>query len=277
MSKARLQMVETAEASRSAVIAVEGVSKTYRSRDGEVPSLAPLDFTIDQGEFLVLVGPSGCGKSTLLRMIAGLLPPSTGRIRLGGRAVDRPHGDAGIVFQNALLLPWRNVLANVMMPVEVKRLPRTPHLERAHRLLRMVGLEGFEAKLPWQLSGGMQQRVSLCRALVTDPSIVLMDEPFGALDALTRAHLQDSVMEIHAALGNTVLMITHDVDEAVLLSDRIVMMTNGPSATIGEVLEIPLERPRRRLALADDQTYAACRVQVLRFLYERQRFTTAAA
>ena len=117
----------------------------------------------------MLVGPSGCGKSTLLRMIAGLLPPSTGRIRFGGRTVDRPHGDAGIVFQNALLLPWRNVLANVMMPVEVKRLPRAPHLERARQLLRMVGLEGFEAKLPWQLSGGMQQRVSLCRALVTDP------------------------------------------------------------------------------------------------------------
>ncbi|MGK9167079.1 ABC transporter ATP-binding protein [Inquilinus limosus] len=253
MSRPRLHLVATAEAApRPAVIAVEGVSKTYRTRDGEVPSLAPLDFTIGEGEFLVLVGPSGCGKSTLLRMIAGLLPPSTGRIRLGGREVDRPHGDAGIVFQNPLLLPWRSVLANVMMPVEVKRLPRAPHLDRAHQLLRMVGLGGFADKLPWQLSGGMQQRVSLCRALVTDPAIVLMDEPFGALDAMTRERMNVELQRIQRETRKTILLITHSIPEAVFLADRVLVMTERPGS-IAAIYDVPLPKPRSLDVMGDPQ------------------------
>src|ERR1700745_142100 len=167
-------------------IRISGVSKTYRSRDGDVPSLRPLDFHIDEGEFFVVVGPSGCGKSTLLKMISGLLAPSTGEILVEGERVTKPHGNVGIVFQNALLLPWRTILSNVMLPIDMKRLPRDKFLARAKQLLKLVRLEGFERKLPWQLSGGMQQRASICRALVHDPKIMLMDEPFGALDAMTR-------------------------------------------------------------------------------------------
>ncbi|MGO4727044.1 MULTISPECIES: ABC transporter ATP-binding protein [unclassified Inquilinus] len=255
MTRPGLRVVETAEASRPAVIAVEGVSKTYRDRDGEVPSLAPLDFTIDEGEFLVLVGPSGCGKSTLLKLIAGLLPPSTGRIRLAGREVAKPHGDAGIVFQNALLLPWRSVLANVMMPVEVKRLPRAPYLERTRQLLRMVGLEGFEAKLPWQLSGGMQQRVSLCRALVTDPPIVLMDEPFGALDAMTRERMNVELQRIQRETRKTILLITHSIPEAVFLADRVLVMTERPGS-IAAVYDVPLPKPRSLEVMGDPRFVA---------------------
>jgi NitT/TauT family transport system ATP-binding protein len=154
-----------------------------------VPSLRPLDFHINDGEFFVVVGPSGCGKSTLLKLISGLLPPTSGEILVDGEKVTKPHGNVGIVFQNALLLPWRNILNNVMLPIDMKRLPRQTYLDRAKALLKMVGLEGFEKKLPWQLSGGMQQRASICRALVHDPKIMLMDEPFGALDAYdARAH-----------------------------------------------------------------------------------------
>src|ERR1700757_2910357 len=160
-------------------IPLSGVSKTYRSRDGDIPSLRPLDFHINDGEFFVVVGPSGCGKSTLLKMISGLLPPSSGEIFVEGEKVDKPHGNVGIVFQNALLLPWRNILNNVMLPIDMKRLSREQYLPQAKALLKLVGLEGFERKLPWQLSGGMQQRASICRALVRDPKIVLMDEPFG--------------------------------------------------------------------------------------------------
>src|ERR1700759_269239 len=170
-------------------IKLSGVSKTYRSRDGDVPSLRPLDFQINAGEFFVVVGPSGCGKSTLLKMISGLLPPSTGEIMVEGEKVSSPHGNVGIVFQNSLLLPWRNILANVMLPIDMNRLPREEYLARAKALLKLVGLDGFEKKLPWQLSGGMQQRASICRALVHDPRIMLMDEPFGALAALTRERM----------------------------------------------------------------------------------------
>jgi len=177
-------------------IKLTGVSKTYRTRDGDVPSLRPLDFQINDGEFFVVVGPSGCGKSTLLKMISGLLPPSTGEIRVDGQMVTKPHGNVGIVFQNALLLPWRNILANVMLPIDMKRLSREQYLPRAKELLRLVGLAGFEKKLPWQLSGGMQQRASICRALVHDPRIMLMDEPFGALDAMTRERMNVELMRI---------------------------------------------------------------------------------
>src|SRR5581483_4165005 len=173
MAVTKLRVASTSEAARP-VIEIKKVAKTYKTADGEVPSLRPIDMTIHEGEFLVVVGPSGCGKTTLLKMIAGLLPPSEGEIRVEGKPIVKPHGDVGIVFQSAMLLPWRRVLDNVMMPVEIKGLPDAQYRKRALDLIKMVGLEGFERKYPWQLSGGMQQRASICRALVHDPSIVLM-------------------------------------------------------------------------------------------------------
>jgi NitT/TauT family transport system ATP-binding protein len=224
-------------------IAISGVSKTYRSPEGDVPSLRPLDFHINDGEFFVIVGPSGCGKSTLLKLISGLLQPSTGEIVVDGRKVLQPHGNVGIVFQNALLLPWRNVLANVMLPIDMKKLPREKFLERAKSLLKMVGLEGFEKKLPWQLSGGMQQRASICRALVHDPKIMLMDEPFGALDAMTREKMNVELSRIQRETGKTVLLITHSIPEAVFLADRVLVMTERPGA-VAAIYDVPLGRER---------------------------------
>src|SRR5580698_1678514 len=188
-SAAHLRVVSDRAAGGTPGIQLTGVSKTYRARDGDVASLRPLDFHINSGEFFVVVGPSGCGKSTLLKMISGLLPPSDGEIFVKGEQVTKPHGNVGIVFQNPLLLPWRNILDNVMLPIDMKRLPREKYLPRAMALLKMTGLDGFEKKLPWQLSGGMRQRASICRALVHDPKIMLMDEPFGALDAMTRERM----------------------------------------------------------------------------------------
>jgi NitT/TauT family transport system ATP-binding protein len=239
----------TTTASR-AVIEIAGVSKTYRTRDGEVPSLRPLDFDVREGEFLVIVGPSGCGKSTLLKLIAGLLPPSAGEIRVNGKAITKPHGDVGIVFQSALLLPWRTVLGNVMLPIDMKRLPRAKYLERAKALLSMVGLDGFERKLPWQLSGGMQQRAAICRALVHDPRIVLMDEPFGALDAMTRERMNVELQRIQRETGKTVLLITHSIPEAVFLGDRVLVMSERPGA-IAAIYDVPLPRPRSLEMMAD--------------------------
>jgi NitT/TauT family transport system ATP-binding protein len=232
------------------VIEISGVSKTYKTRDGEVPSLRPIDFNVRDGEFVVVVGPSGCGKTTLLKMLAGLLPPSTGEIRIDGKAITKPHSGVGIVFQTAMLLPWRSVFNNVMMPVEVKNLPREEYRKRAQALLDMVGLQGFENKFPWQLSGGMQQRASICRALVHDPKIVLMDEPFGALDAMTRERMNVELQRIQRETSKTVLLITHSIPEAVFLADRILVMTERPG-TIAAVYDVPLERPRTLDVLAD--------------------------
>ena len=232
------------------VIEISGVSKTYKTRDGEVPSLRPIDFNVRDGEFVVLVGPSGCGKTTLLKMLAGLLPPSTGEIRIDGKAITKPHSGVGIVFQTAMLLPWRSVFNNVMMPVEVKNLPREVYKKRAQALLDMVGLQGFENKFPWQLSGGMQQRASICRALVHDPKIVLMDEPFGALDAMTRERMNVELQRIQRETSKTVLLITHSIPEAVFLANRILVMTERPGA-IAAVYDVPLERPRTLDVLAD--------------------------
>ena len=232
------------------VIEISGVSKTYKTRDGDVPSLRPIDFNVRDGEFVVVVGPSGCGKTTLLKMLAGLLPPSTGEIRIDGKAITKPHSGVGIVFQTAMLLPWRSVFDNVMMPVEVKNLPREVYKKRAQALLDMVGLQGFENKFPWQLSGGMQQRASICRALVHDPKIVLMDEPFGALDAMTRERMNVELQRIQRETSKTVLLITHSIPEAVFLANRILVMTERPGA-IAAVYDVPLERPRTLDVLAD--------------------------
>lgn len=244
-----LRVVATAAPPR-AVIEIDGVAKTFRAADGEVAALRPVHLSVDDGEFLVIVGPSGCGKTTLLKIIAGLLAPSEGVIRVEGRAVTRPHRDVGIVFQNALLLPWRKVLQNVMMPVEVKKLPRQVYERRAHDLIQMVGLKGFERSYPWQLSGGMQQRVSICRALVHDPKIMLMDEPFGALDAMTRERMNVELQRIQRETRKTVFLITHSIPEAVFLADRVVVMTPRPGA-IAAVYPVLLPRPRSLGMLAD--------------------------
>ncbi|HEY9456104.1 MAG TPA: ABC transporter ATP-binding protein [Bradyrhizobium sp.] len=234
----------------SPVIEIKGASKTYKTADGEVESLKPLDFTIGDGEFIVVVGPSGCGKTTLLKMLAGLLPPTAGEIRVEGKVITRPHRNVGVVFQSPLLLPWRRVLENVMMPVQVKGLPTDIYRHRALDLLTLVGLSGFEKKYPWQLSGGMQQRVSICRALVHDPKIVLMDEPFGALDAMTRERMNVELQRIQRETRKTVLLITHSIPEAVFLADRVLVMSKRPG-TVVAVYDVPLPRPRSLAVLAD--------------------------
>jgi NitT/TauT family transport system ATP-binding protein len=232
------------------IIEIAGAAKTYRTRDGEVISLRPIDLTIAEGELFVVVGPSGCGKTTLLKMIAGLLPPSEGEIRVDGKRITKPHGGVGVVFQSAMLLPWRSVLRNVMMPVEVKNLPRDVYGKRAAELLRMVGLAGFEEKYPWQLSGGMQQRAAICRALVHDPKIVLMDEPFGALDAMTRERMNVELQRIQGETKKTVVFITHSIPEAVFLGDRVLVMTERPGR-IAAIYAVPLARPRALEVMAD--------------------------
>jgi NitT/TauT family transport system ATP-binding protein len=248
---AHLRVVsEQSAPSKTSGIHLSGVSKTYGTGDGKVPSLRPLDFHINEGEFFVIVGPSGCGKSTLLKMISGLLAPTTGEILVDGNKVTEPHGDVGIVFQNALLLPWRNILSNVMLPIDMKKLPREKFLDRAKSLLKMVGLEGFEKKLPWQLSGGMQQRASICRALVHDPKIMMMDEPFGALDAMTREKMNVELSRIQRTTGKTVLLITHSIPEAVFLADRVLVMTERPGG-IAAIYDVPLGRERTLDAMAN--------------------------
>jgi NitT/TauT family transport system ATP-binding protein len=233
----------TAEAPRRALIRVRGAAKVYRAAEGDIESLKPLDFDILEGEFLSVVGPSGCGKSTLLKLIGGLLPVSGGSIDIAGQQVDGPAAGIGIVFQSHVLLAWRNVLENIMLQIEVRKLPRAAGLEQAHRLIAMVGLEGFETKFPWQLSGGMQQRASICRALVHDPAILLMDEPFGALDAMTRERMNLELQRIWAAARKTILLITHSIPESIFLSDRVLVMTERPGA-IAAIYDVPLPRPR---------------------------------
>jgi NitT/TauT family transport system ATP-binding protein len=248
---AHLRVVSEAPQSSTATgINLSGVSKTYGTGDGKVQSLRPLDFHINDGEFFVVVGPSGCGKSTLLKLISGLLPPTSGEIHVDGKKVTEPHGDVGIVFQNALLLPWRNILNNVLMPIDMKGLSREKFIPRAKQLLKMVGLEGFEKKLPWQLSGGMQQRASICRALVHDPKIMMMDEPFGALDAMTREKMNVELSRIQRETGKTILLITHSIPEAVFLADKVLVMTERPGG-IAAIYDVPLGRERTLDAMAN--------------------------
>jgi nitrate/nitrite transport system ATP-binding protein len=236
---------------------------------GESPILSGIDLTIRKGEFVSLIGHSGCGKSTLLNLVAGLLKPTFGTVLLSGKHIDAPGPDRGVVFQNHSLLPWLTCYENVYLAVE--RVFADRRRARTEAALDLVGLSHAENKYPHQISGGMKQRVGIARALSMEPKVLLLDEPFGALDALTRATLQDELMRIVARTGSTVLMVTHDVDEAVLLSDRVVMMTNGPSARIGDILEVNLSRPRERLALAHDATFMELRAAVLEFLYAKLR------
>lgn len=248
---AHLRVVsEQSAPSKASGINLSGVSKTYGTGDGQVQSLRPLDFHINDGEFFVVVGPSGCGKSTLLKLISGLLAPTSGEIHVDGNKVTEPHGDVGIVFQNALLLPWRNIINNVLMPIDMKNLPRAQYMDRAKQLLKMVGLEGFEKKLPWQLSGGMQQRASICRALVHDPKIMMMDEPFGALDAMTREKMNVELSRIQRTTGKTILLITHSIPEAVFLADKVLVMTERPGG-IAAIYDVPLGRERTLDAMSN--------------------------
>ncbi|SFL98564.1 NitT/TauT family transport system ATP-binding protein [Bradyrhizobium sp. NFR13] len=248
---AHLRVVsEQSAQSKASGINLSGVSKTYGTGDGQVQSLRPLDFHINDGEFFVVVGPSGCGKSTLLKLISGLLAPTSGEIHVDGKKVTEPHGDVGIVFQNALLLPWRNILNNVLMPIDMKNLSREKYIPRAKELLKMVGLEGFEKKLPWQLSGGMQQRASICRALVHDPKIMMMDEPFGALDAMTREKMNVELSRIQRTTGKTILLITHSIPEAVFLADKVLVMTERPGG-IAAIYDVPLGRERTLDAMSN--------------------------
>jgi nitrate/nitrite transport system ATP-binding protein len=263
----------------AAYLKIDHVDKSFRRGAAETEVLKDITLGIEKGEFVSIIGHSGCGKTTLLNVVAGLTGATAGGVLLEDREVDEPGPDRAVVFQNHSLLPWLTVHENVRLAVDkvfAGRMSRAQRNTWVLHNLELVQMAHARDKRPSEISGGMKQRVGLARALAMEPKVLLLDEPFGALDALTRAHLQDSVMGIHEKLANTVLMITHDVDEAVLLSDRIVMMTNGPAARIGEVLEVPLARPRKRLALASDATYLKCRRRVLEFLYERHRFIEAA-
>jgi len=262
-----------------AYLNIENVGKSFE-RGGRVTEvLKGVSLGIEKGEVIAIIGHSGCGKSTLLNLIAGLSEVTSGGIHFEGREISAPGPDRAVVFQNHSLLPWLTVYDNVRFAVNKVFGNRKSAAERHDWILHnldLVQMVHAADKYPSEISGGMKQRVGIARALSIEPKILLLDEPFGALDALTRAHLQDSVMDIQMRLGNAMVIITHDVDEAVLLADRIVMMTNGPAATIGEILEVPLERPRRRLELTGDRTYLRCREAVLKFLYERHRLVQAA-
>jgi len=254
-------------------LSIEAVQQVYTAR-GKPPFVALRDINLDvaPGEFVSLIGHSGCGKSTLLNLIAGLARPTSGVLLCAEREISGPGPDRAVVFQNHSLLPWLTCFQNVHLAVERvfgATESRVRLAERTRAALDLVGLSAAQDKLPREISGGMKQRVGIARALAIEPRVLLMDEPFGALDALTRAHLQDELLRIVADTRSTVVMVTHDVDEAVLLSDRIVMLTNGPAATIGAILPVPLPRPRDRVALASHPQYLACRAAVVDFLHRR--------
>lgn len=233
-------------------IEVRGLNKVYRPRRSEpTHALADVDLTVRRGEFVSIVGPSGCGKTTLLKILAGLLSYDSGATSISGVAGSGPKKEVGMVFQAPTLLPWRTILQNVMVPVEVQRLKRSAYLDRARSLLSMVGLEGFEDKLPNELSGGMQQRAGICRALINDPAVLLLDEPFGALDAMTREYMNLELLRIWGESGKTALLVTHSIPEAVFLSDRVVVMSPRPGR-IAEVIDIELDRPRGLRMMSSD-------------------------
>jgi nitrate/nitrite transport system ATP-binding protein len=251
---------------------IENVDMTFTRGQKSSNVLRNINLKVERGEFISLIGHSGCGKSTVLNIVAGLLKATGGGVILDGKEVNEPGPDRSVVFQNHSLLPWLTVYENVALAVEEVFGRSKSKAERHEWILKnleLVHMTHALHKRPAEISGGMKQRVGIARALAMEPKVLLLDEPFGALDALTRAKLQDEVMRIQVELQNTVLMITHDVDEAVLLSDRIVMLTNGPSATIGDIISVPLPRPRMRVELVDDPIYLQCRAAALKFLYER--------
>ena len=254
-------------------IEVRGVEQRFKTAKGSFLALQNIDLDVAKGEFVTLIGHSGCGKSTLLNLIAGLASPTRGALLCANREIRGPGPDRAVVFQNHSLLPWLTCFENVYLAVERvfgASEGKAQLRSRTDAALALVGLTAAAQKRPGEISGGMKQRVGIARALSMEPQVLLMDEPFGALDALTRAKLQDELLEIVARTQSTVVMVTHDVDEAVLLSDKIVMMTNGPAATIGEVLAVELPRPRQRVELAEDPRYVHYRKAVIDFLYTRQ-------
>jgi nitrate/nitrite transport system ATP-binding protein len=254
-------------------VLVEKIDMTFKTKRGGFVALRDINLSIGEGEFVTLIGHSGCGKSTLLNLVAGLLAPSSGVLICAGREISGPGPDRGVVFQNHSLLPWLTCAENVYLAVERvfgATESKAQLKARTLKALELVQLGHAADKRPNEISGGMKQRVGIARALSIEPKVLLLDEPFGALDALTRAHLQDELLKIVAKTGSTVLMVTHDVDEAVLLSDRIVMMTNGPAATVGDIVSVDLARPRDRLALVNDSRYHQLRGRVLEFLYQKQ-------
>ena len=250
---------------------LENVNMRFVTKKGVFEALKDVNLNIQQGEFVSIIGHSGCGKSTVLNLIAGLLEPTSGHLFCAGREIAKPGPERAVVFQNHSLLPWLTCFENVYLAVErVFGSETKVNLEaRTYAALELVGLSHAADKRPNEISGGMKQRVGIARALSMEPKVLLLDEPFGALDALTRATLQDELMKIMEKSGATAVMVTHDVDEAVLLSDRIVMMTNDPGAGIGDILTVDLPKPRNRLELAENKDYNHLRSEVLRFLYER--------
>ncbi len=261
-------------------IQVQNAEMVFSTKKGRFHALREIDLDVAQGEFVTLIGHSGCGKSTLLNLIAGLIRPTSGVLLCDNREIAAPGPERAVVFQNHSLLPWLTCFENVQLAVERvfgERESRTELKQRTQAALELVGMAHAATKRPHEISGGMKQRVGIARALAMEPKVLLMDEPFGALDALTRAKLQDELLKIVARTHSTVVMVTHDVDEAVLLSDRIVMMTNGPAATIGEILSVDLPRPRDRVELAEDSRYVHYRKEVLDFLYTRHGHVEAAA
>jgi nitrate/nitrite transport system ATP-binding protein len=261
-------------------VVVNQVGMVFDTKKGAFVALRDINLTVHKGEVVSLIGHSGCGKSTLLNLVAGLLLPTDGHLLCANREIKGPGPERGVVFQNHSLLPWMSCMENVLLAVERvfgDKETKAQLKQRALAALEMVGLSHAVDKKPQEISGGMKQRVGIARALAMEPRVLLMDEPFGALDALTRAHLQDELLRIIGKTGSTVILVTHDVDEAVLLSDRIVMMTNGPAATIGEIVDVKLERPRDRVALAESHAYMHIRTQVLEFLYRRHSRVEAQA
>ena len=268
------------ELADSRFIQIQGVEQAFKTPKGRFVALRDIDLTVAKGEFVALIGHSGCGKSTLLNLIAGLTRPTQGALLCANREIAGPGPDRAMVFQNHSLLPWLTCFENIYLGVErvFGSTEKKPQLkQRTDDALALVGLTHATHKRPGEISGGMKQRVGIARALAMEPKVLLMDEPFGALDALTRAKLQDELLAIVQKTQSTVVMVTHDVDEAVLLSDKIVMMTNGPAATIGEVLSVKLPRPRNRVELAEDRHYVMYRKAVIDFLYTRQGHVEKAA
>ena len=257
--------------SSSAFLEFNGVGQVFQTRRGPFEALRDINLQVEQGEFLCVIGHSGCGKSTLLNMVSGFLQPSSGEVTLNGSPIGPPGPDRMVVFQNYSLLPWLTVWQNVEMAVKAARpeLAAGSRREVVAHHLEMVGLMEARSKRPGQLSGGMRQRVAIARALAVSPAVLVLDEPFGALDAITREELQEELLAIWREQKPTVLMITHDIDEALFLADRVVMMTNGPSATLGEILEVPFARPRNYEAIQDDPRYGQLRNHALDFLFRR--------
>jgi len=258
---------------RKKFLEISQVGIEFPTPNGPFCALKGVDFSIEEGEFVSIIGHSGCGKSTVLNIVAGLYQATWGGVILDGKEVNEPGPDRAVVFQSHALMPWLTVYDNVAIGVEqvFKGIKSKPEMkEWIEHNLRLVKMDHALHKKPHEISGGMKQRVGIARCLAMQPKVMLMDEPFGALDALTRANLQDSVMNIQKELNTTVILITHDVDEAVLMSDKIVMMANGPEARVGEILSVELERPRERVALAKSDQFNYYRQQVLSFLYERK-------